>query len=112
MRSIMSKKPWTAVRVNGAESAAEATAAVTFEASGRLHGSGGCNRISGNYVVASDGKTVKIGSIASTRLLCPLAVTKVERALILALEMAKSARVDRSGRLLLLRDGVVLAIFK
>jgi heat shock protein HslJ len=47
---------------------AEPPVTVTFEAGGRLAGSGGCNSYGGTY--ALDGQSLSIGEIVSTRMAC------------------------------------------
>ena len=112
VRATLSKKPWTAVRVKGADLVAEKPATIVFEPSGRLTGSGGCNRLMGKYTLAGNGSSVRIEQVSSTRLLCPQSVMRAERALISALETAKAISADRNGRLVLHRDDDILAVFK
>ena len=47
----------------------DVTAALTFDANGKLTGNGGCNQLGGNYEITGD--QITFGPITSTRKRCP-----------------------------------------
>jgi putative lipoprotein len=77
-------------------------AQVQFDAaSGRVSGSGGCNRMSGAFT--RSGVTLRIGQLASTRMACiDPARAATEAQFISALERTASYRLAGPGRLALL----------
>lgn len=82
----------------------------TFTDDGQISGSAGCNRYFGPY--QSSGGSLKIGPLASSRMLCePPAVMDQEHAFLAALEAATLYQFE-NGRLVL-RDasGATQAIF-
>lgn len=94
---------WSAIAINNGHQAVVSLiigtqASLTFDAEGRVSGFGGCNRIFGAYEV--DGDAIRIGPMASTRMLCaePEGVGEQEAALLAALEAATSWTI-RDGRL-------------
>jgi len=69
--------------------------------SGRVSGSGGCNRVSGSFT--RSGITLKIGQLASTRMACPDPVRGANEAqFISALQSTASYRLAGPSRLALL----------
>lgn len=77
--------------------------------SGRVSGSGGCNRLAGTFEAADDSMT--FGPLAGTRMACPEGM-EIEQALGQALAETRTWRID--GEYLELRDveGEVLARFE
>jgi len=71
---------------------------VQFEATGEVHGLGGCNRFSGTYRLADD--TLRIGPLAATKMACADAVMAHEAQFFAALEDAERFELT-DGRLLL-----------
>jgi heat shock protein HslJ len=99
----------TAWRVTGVNNGKQAVVGVItgteltlqFLADGKLQGSGGCNRFNGSF--SEEGKSLRIGRLASTRMACaePEGRMTQEAQLLAALESAASAR--REGDKLELR---------
>lgn len=94
---------WSAIAINNGRQAVVSLvigteARLTFDAERQLTGFGGCNRIFGAYEV--DGDAIRIGPMASTRMLCaePDGVGEQEAALLAALEAATTWTI-RDGRL-------------
>jgi putative lipoprotein len=72
--------------------------------SGRVSGSGGCNRVSGTFT--RSGVTLRIGQLASTRMACSDPVRGANEAQFLsALQTTASYRLAGPGRLALLDAG-------
>jgi putative lipoprotein len=70
---------------------------------GRVSGTGGCNRLSGQAKIAGD--TIRFGAIASTRMACTPAAMNQERKFFAALEDVRRWRVDAARGKLILLDG-------
>ena len=83
----------------------------TYGEDDALTGSAGCNRFTGSY--STDGGTIEIGELATTRKLCPepAGVMEQETAYLAALQSAASFRVNGSALLLLSPDGTNVASF-
>lgn len=72
--------------------------------SGRVSGSGGCNRLSGTFT--RSGVTLRFGQLAATRMACPDPVRGATEAQFLsALQTTTSYRIAGPGRLALLDAG-------
>ena len=71
--------------------AGDAPVTLSFER-GAVSGDAGCNTFRGTYVV--DGRTVKIGPLATTRKACPEELMKQEREFVAALESAVTWSVE------------------
>ncbi len=93
---------WRLVQLGEEPIAPGSEAQVQFDrSSGRVSGSGGCNRISGTYT--RSGVTLKIGQMASTRMACPdPARGGTEAQFVSALQSTASYRLAGPGRLALL----------
>ncbi|MFM9924094.1 META domain-containing protein [Variovorax sp. H27-G14] len=93
---------WRLVQLGEEPIAPGSEAQVQFDrSSGRVSGSGGCNRISGTYT--RSGATLKIGQMASTRMACPdPARGGTEAQFVSALQSTASYRLAGPGRLALL----------
>lgn len=74
------------------------TSTATFGADGRINGSAGCNTYMGPY--QSDGQSLTIGPLATTRMLCAQPVMDQETAFLAALGKATHYQFE-SGRLVL-----------
>jgi heat shock protein HslJ len=74
------------------------TSTATFGADGRINGSAGCNTYLGPY--RSDGQSLTIGPLATTRMLCAQPVMDQETAFLAALQKATQYQFE-SGRLVL-----------
>jgi heat shock protein HslJ len=93
---------WRLAQLGDEPIAPGSDAQVQFDrGSGRVSGSGGCNRISGTYTRA--GSTLKIGQLASTRMACAdPARGGTEAQFISALQGTASYSLAGPGRLALL----------
>ena len=98
---------WIASMINNGRGAVASLLAGTvvtaeFEADGRVHGSGGCNRYNGSYSV--DGAALSFGEIATTLMLCvePEGIGEQEAAYFAALARTATHRIE--GDRLQLRD--------
>ena len=60
----------------------------------RFAGSGGCNRVNGEYWAEDDGRLSVTNSPAMTRMACPEAVMQLEQTFMMALEGATSYEVE------------------
>lgn len=109
-RAKLTERPWSVVWVASAGPAADIPATLSFDAAGRLSGSGGCNRLLGDYKLAPGGKSLKIQGVAATRRLCAGAVMRFERAVIAALNTADALRYDSEGRLILTQGAADLIV--
>ncbi len=81
---------------------------LTFAADGSLSGIGACNRFTAPYSV-NDKRGINIGTIASTRRLCPY--IESEQSMFRELDDAAFYEID-GPMLLLLNDGEIRAIFQ
>jgi heat shock protein HslJ len=96
---------WNVTGINNGREAVVSPQAGTrvtaaFAPDGRITGSGGCNTYTGTYTV--EGRSVRIGPLASTRRACEPAVMEQEAQLLAA--MGKVAAFDTSGPTAMLRD--------
>jgi heat shock protein HslJ len=93
---------WRLAQLGDEPVAPDGGAQVQFErGSGRVSGSGGCNRISGSYT--RTGVALKISQMASTRMACPDPARGANEAqFISALQATASYRLAGPGRLALL----------
>jgi heat shock protein HslJ len=108
---------WIAIGINNGRGAVvSAVAAVevtaTFGEDGRVGGSGGCNRFVGPY--ATDGRSMAIGPLASTRMTCPEPerVGEQEGAYLAALERATSWSIREDRLQLRSADGALEVDFR
>lgn len=93
---------WRLVQLGGEPVAPGGEAQVQFDRnSGRVSGSGGCNRVSGSFT--RSGITLRIGQLASTRMACTDPVRGANEAqFISALQTTASYRLAGPGQLALL----------
>lgn len=99
---------WRLVEMQGQGPLGDSTVTATFE-DGRVHGSGGCNRYTGEATV--DGDRLRVGPLASTMMACAEAVMAQESAYLQALEA--TARWEVAEGRLQVRDtsGTVVLVF-
>lgn len=64
-----------------------------FAVGGRVFIAGDCNRFFGRYFI--DGKSLKLGPLASTRKACPASVMKRERAFAAMLNSVRSVKIKK-----------------
>ena len=111
MRKPLVGTEWRLIQLNGSElTAYENPESYTlhFTPEGDLYGMGACNRIMGQYTTNSD-RSLKIGTMASTRILCRDHAREV--AFLEALE--RTTHYDMDGpMMLLLSDGYLVALFQ
>jgi heat shock protein HslJ len=107
----------TAWRLDGIASGGDTVSSVlagtevtaTFDATGHVGGSGGCNEYGGSY--ETDGREITFGEIASTLIGCPPDVSEQEGAFLDALGRAASFDIQGSVLTLLDEDGRFLLSF-
>lgn len=93
-------RAWRVVDIAGTRvQAAEETPQLRFE-EGRLTGTSGCNRLFGEMGI--DGRSLEVGDLGSTRMMCPAPVMAIEARLLDALRSTASYSLD--GTLLVLED--------
>jgi len=74
-------------------------ATLTFDAEGKVSGSGGCNRFFGTVEFGEE--TLKFGPLGATRMACGDAIDAQERNLLMALERVRRWSFDLDGVLIL-----------
>ena len=79
---------------------------VRFDASGGVHGNGGCNSFRGSY--AQTGNDITISRLATTRKACPEPIMANEMAFLAALANARSVEMTHLKLVLLGADGTEL----
>jgi heat shock protein HslJ len=100
--SALDGVPWVHVAGVDVDGWEDAPPSATFE-DGRLTGSTGCNRYSGEYT-AGDG-TLEIRALALTRMACGPPADEVERVFVAAIERVEGWRVEGDELVLLDGDG-------
>ena len=90
---------WRLVQL-GDESLPPGDAQIRFDDSGRVSGSGGCNRISGTFT--RSGITLRIGQLGSTRMACADPVRGANEAQFLSVLQSTASYRLSPGRLSLL----------
>lgn len=87
-----------------------APATLTFSTAGeqanRISGSGGCNRYTGSYTLADN--RLRIGPLASTRMMCDPVRMEQEDRFFQALSTAERCEISRQGELLIAYGGGTL----
>ncbi|MGR7994081.1 META domain-containing protein [Xanthobacter sp. ZOL 2024] len=91
---------------NGVLDRLQTTLELTAE--GRVSGSSGCNRYTGEAKV--DGKAIQFGPLASTRMSCSPGAMDQETKFLAALEAARGWQADMGRRTLTLNDGAGKAL--
>ena len=98
---------WNLVEMGGTADFAHLVPTIAFGADGRVSGFAGCNTFSGTY--ATDGPTLTVSRLATTKIGCPRPASVVEADYLAALDGVTTWAIDREGRLTL--DGAVLLQF-
>lgn len=100
---------WHLVQLSGTDiDATPSLFDIEFRADGKLSGTGACNRFDATYTT-TDTHAIEIGTIASTRMMCP--DSEREQKLFRELDDATHYEID-GPMLLILNDGEIRAIFK
>jgi heat shock protein HslJ len=94
---------WRAETIMGRPVLDAAASTITFEADGRVHGAGGCNRYFGSSTV--DGAQLAFGQLGATRMACAEALMDQETRFFQALERAERWTIDEDGLLLIYSTG-------
>lgn len=97
---------WIAEDIGGGGVLDSLQSTLRFEASGRVAGSGGCNRYNGMAKI--DGQTLSLGPLATSRKMCPPAIMDQERKFLDALAQAKRFEIEGSFLRLFGDDGIAL----
>jgi heat shock protein HslJ len=71
----------------------------------RVHGSTGCNRITGSFAESTDG--LRFNGLATTRMMCPPPIAELEAAFLKALNATTSHRIIGDSLELLDASGVL-----
>ena len=88
-------------------SAGKRPPSISFEADGKVAGSGGCNRFFGNYT--QDGEALSFSPLGATRMACPPGIMKIEQEFFDMLGAVRTARVEASELVLIDASGRELA---
>ena len=96
---------WTLVEIDGRAPAGDAVPTLAFDEAGNVSGSAGCNTYTA--VAATEGNTIALGPLSTTRMACSGATGLQETAFLTALGEVETYAIDSQGRLVL-EDGVVL----
>lgn len=98
---------WVIEQARSAPLVDKSKARLVFGPDGALSGHGSCNTLRGRYTL--EGNALKIGAIATTRMICAEAQLEQEDRVLTALERARRAAVPPHGFLTLWdADGAVL----
>ncbi len=102
---------WLAEDIGGRGVIDEAQTTITFEAEGRVAGSGGCNRYFGAATIKGD--AITFGKLGSTMMACVPALMDQEQRFFKALAATRSYRFDDPGHKLVFlgEDGTPLVRF-
>jgi heat shock protein HslJ len=90
---------WRAETIMGRPVIDSSASTITFEADGRVHGGGGCNRYFGSGTM--DGEQITFGALGSTKMACAPALMDQEARFFRALETAERWSLDEDGLLLI-----------
>jgi heat shock protein HslJ len=89
---------WRAETIMGRPVIDSSASTITFEADGRVHGRGGCNRYFGSGT--ADGEQLSFGPLGATKMACAPALMDQETRFFQALGSAERWRLDEHGLLL------------
>jgi putative lipoprotein len=89
---VLVGRTWLAEDIGGGGVIDSAQSTVTFEAGGKVVGSGGCNRLFATATMAGDNLT--FGPIGTTRMACAPALMDQERKFLAALAATRTFRVE------------------
>lgn len=96
-------REWRIEAIAGRDVIDDSPASLQFLRDGRLAGSGGCNRLIGQY--ETDDRALSIEPTGTTMMACPEAQMKQERALLELLATVESFEIDATGALILTASG-------
>ncbi len=88
-------------------SAGKRPPSISFEADGKVAGSGGCNRFFGGY--EQEGESLSFSPLGSTRMACPPGIMKIEKEFFDMLGAVRKAKVEASTLVLIDAAGKELA---
>jgi heat shock protein HslJ len=94
---------WRAETIMGRPVIDNSASTLTFEADGRVHGRGGCNRYFGASTIEDE--RVSFGQLGATMMACVPALMDQEARFFQALETAERWRLDEHGLLLVYSSG-------
>jgi putative lipoprotein len=102
---------WLAEDIGGRGVIDNAQTTITFDAEGRVAGSGGCNRYFGPVTI--DGSAISFGDLGATRMACVPALMDQEQKFFDALAATRSYRFHDPGNTLVFlgEDGTTLVQF-
>ena len=100
MAERLAGSEWRPVELNGATQPDDTRLSVQFGTNGRTHGFSGCNRFMGHY--STNGRRIKIGPLASTRMACEETAMQTETRFLKMLEA--TTEFEREQVRLVLRD--------
>jgi heat shock protein HslJ len=111
MQSPLIGTSWRAEDIGGRGVIDNAQTTITFDAEGRVAGSGGCNRYFGPVTI--EGNAIRFGDLGATRMACVPALMDQEQTFFDALAATRSYRFDDLGHKLefLGEDGAGLVRF-
>ena len=95
MQSPLIGTSWRAEDIGGRGVIDNAQTTITFDAEGRVAGSGGCNRYFGPVTIG--GSAIRFGDIGATRMACVPALMDQEQKFFDALAATRSYRFDDRG---------------
>lgn len=104
--AILTDITWLAEDIEGRGVVDNVASTFRIDASGKLSGAGGCNRISGTAKIA--GEKIAIAPPATTRMMCPPAVMDQEQKFLGAITRARSYKLEGSILRLQGEDGAEL----
>jgi heat shock protein HslJ len=105
----LSGSAWLAEDIGGRGVIDRAQTTITFDAEGRVTGSGGCNRYFGPVTV--EGSAITFGSLGATRKACVPALMDQEQRFFVALAMSRSYRIEGPYLMFYAEDGSPLIRF-
>jgi heat shock protein HslJ len=97
---------WNLVEMGGTADFAHIVPTIAFGADGRVSGFAGCNTFSGTF--ETDGATLTVSRLATTKIACPRPASAVEADYLAALDDVTTWAIDGEGLTL---DGAVLMHF-
>ena len=111
MQSPLIETSWLAKDIGSRGVIDDAQTTITFDAEGRVAGSGGCNRYFGPVTIG--GSAIRFGDIGATRMACVPALMDQEQKFFDALAATRSYRFDDPGNKLVFvgEDRAVLVRF-
>lgn len=105
-------RQWYVAWVKGADAVPGTTGSLSFGEGGQLVGTSGCNRLRGDYSLATPEGRLEVGEVALTRMLCPEEIMRYERAIVSALKEADKLEIAEDGSLRLTVGSEPLLVMK